>query len=578
VVVDTTADRLIVFGGRGNDVWSLPLAGTNENRWVRLFPEGEAPPASEPVSVYDPVQNRVLALLNSWHGVSDDYDRVQLWELSLAGTPRWRHLQPAGASPGREVGSAVLALDRENNRLLVVGETLGRAGTWSLSLNEGGEWTRLADAPPRLPPSFAGSGQFLVFDSARQRLVAFGSEVWEMPLAGREWASLGRYPCQGGPFFSGPAFDEVGERVIFAGGYCGGPLTFSLATNSWQTTFGPSSAFGAAAVDARRERILYAFGSIGVTSNETTQMSLNTLEFEQLTPNTRGAAPSQGSTFVWDPTRGAIVAFGGENNETATRGLEPGATWRALPNTPAATGWAADAIYDPVRSAIVAFGGTDHPDTVYLLGSKPGANWEPLTVPSAPEPRRSAAASYDSTEQRVLIHGGSFYPFASGNEVDETWALSLNGEPSWTKLTPRGEGPGARAGELGVYDPVARRFIVYGGLSNGEARQDLHALELAGDPKWSVLEPKGTAPELHSPVAVYDADDHRILFVSIDYFGVIAGALELGETPTWHTFCSLGTPPPSIPAAPNVLLAPDGLFVDVATAAYRFDLATPYCD
>ena len=60
--------------------------------------------------------------------------------------------------------------------------------------------------------------------------------------------------------------------------------------------------------------------------------------------------------------------------------------------------------------------------------------------------------------------------------------------------------------------------------------------------------------------------------------GRVVSALELGAAPAWHRFCLRGTPPTRILSMPGVVVVPDGLFLDVDGEAFRFDLATPYCD
>ena len=64
-------------------------------------------------------------------------------------------------------------------------------------------------------------------------------------------------------------------------------------------------------------------------------------------------------------------------------------------------------------------------------------------------------------------------------------------------------------------------------------------------------------------------------------------ALTLTGEPTWHRFCEPGMGMPgSVPFSvigngpSNTLLglAPDGLFVALGDGAFRFNLATEYCD
>jgi len=284
--------------------------------------------------------------------------------------------------------------------------------------------------------------------------------------------------------------------------------------------------------------------------------------------------------LVWDPVREAVLAFGGDKVQTQTwsRAPEAAGPWRALPVSANTGGWGESAVYDTAGSAILTFGGTNGRDSVWRLASRADADWESLAVSAGPEARANAVGVYDSSERRLVIHGGVRDPLSAPVVLDDTWLLSLSGEPIWTKLTARGEGPGARRGEVGVYDPVGHRLIVFGGEKNGETLRDLHALSLGDEPEWSVLEPTSAAPELREPTAFYDGARQRMLFVSNTSFGVVVAALELGEQPVWHTFCELGTPPPADHYRKPVAMMTDALFAAVGAASYRFDLATPYCD
>jgi hypothetical protein len=59
-------------------------------------------------------------------------------------------------------------------------------------------------------------------------------------------------------------------------------------------------------------------------------------------------------------------------------------------------------------------------------------------------------------------------------------------------------------------------------------------------------------------------------------------ALELGQKPFMHRFCegagSLALTGSEAPTNGAIVLTPDGLFLAASGGAFRFDLATPYCD
>jgi hypothetical protein len=196
--------------------------------------------------------------------------------------------------------------------------------------------------------------------------------------------------------------------------------------------------------------------------------------------------------------------------------------------------------------------------------------------------RAEQVSVYDSARHRLVIYGGVHDPLYTDHSVvlEDTWALSLDGEHVWTQLAPRGTAPRPREFfRMGAYDVAGERLILCSVDEAIGSLPELHALSLDDDPTWSLLEPSGNPPErVGRNAVVYDAAGQRIIFIEVDGFGTFATALELGDAPAWHTFCSLGTPPARSVSMPEVVVVPDGLFVDVAGETFRFDLATPYCD
>ena len=96
---------MVVFGGVDstarylNDVWALSLAGTPA--WTQLTPAGTPPSArSDHSAIYDPVRDRMVVFGGILDGVRY---RNDVWALSLAGTPAWTQLTPAGTAAERAV-------------------------------------------------------------------------------------------------------------------------------------------------------------------------------------------------------------------------------------------------------------------------------------------------------------------------------------------------------------------------------------------------------------------------------------------------------------------------------------------
>jgi hypothetical protein len=291
---------------------------------------------------------------------------------------------------------------------------------------------------------------------------------------------------------------------------------------------------------------------------------------------------------VWDPSRAAVVAFGDyQGGDTWLHGLAATDTWAGLAagTTPSVS--FLPAIYDPVGEAVVAFGGYQYKEAkaVVRLASSPGAEWETVPVADGPVERSQHVAVYDEVNRRMVVHGGwrdSSYP--PSEVLGDTWALSLDGAPAWTKLAPVGSAPAKRHGHVAIYDPQGHRMIMVGGRNvSGSPFTDLWSLSLGDAPEWTHLAAGGAGPgAMDHPSAVYDPKGGRLIVLDFAPEGARVFALDLGETVEWHRFCWDGITPAEswdFPGtAPNAVLVEDGLFVTISGGAFRFDLATSYCE
>jgi hypothetical protein len=611
-ILDEAGDRMIVFGGAGNDTWELPLAGPRANEWSELVVQGEHPPANShgnsaltDSAVYDPAGQRMIVLINSTSILAAQSDDVQLWELSLAGAPKWRRLVTAGPDPAGEVQSGRIVLDRDENRLFVIGGAVDETGVWTLSLADPPTWERFADTPvEELPPFYADAS--LLLDAERGQLVLFGGHprlrrVWGLSLATAEWTLLDDGDVASESYGVTATLDAANDRVIVHGGdKLDRTSLFSLATHTWTAADAGDDGswpWGASGVlDPQRGRVVYFSGMTAKAGGEqealntTWAFSLDDLALSELVPATRRADLTMGErSAVWDPVRGVVVAFGGhKSGETWTHGLAPADGWTAaaVGVTPSLTLMAA--IHDPVGEAIIAFGGyaSEDSDALARLASSPGAVWEALAVDGGPAARARHVAVYDAENQRMIIHGGRTREAGEYTSLGDTWALSLDGAPVWTELAAAG--PPARHAPVAIYDPVAQRMIVHGGLdASDDPLTDVWSLSLTGAPVWTQLLPTGTSPgAAFGASAVHDPHGHRMIVVDLaPREGPEAArvfALGLDGAPAWHRFCDPGLTPADLwgthGTATNAVLVDDGLFVTISGGALRFDLQTPYCD
>ncbi len=242
-----------------------------------------------------------------------------------------------------------------------------------------------------------------------------------------------------------------------------------------------------------------------------------------------------------------------------------GPYWRPLTVVPRLNH---SAVYDPVRGRVIVLMGscpTDFGFNSYLFDAQaltlgPTPQWSPLAfVPlpplSGPYGRENVAAIYDEANDRVLVHGG----LAGGltepsgwwcTAFDELWELSLSPAPRWSQIQVAGPAPCGRYAHAGLYDPVRKRVLLFGGTTNprmyctiGAGLNDLWELSVEGTPAWREVAQSGDIPRPGiAGSAFYDRARDRMLFVSQDSVWAMSLAptgswtrLETGSGPTWGT-------------------------------------------
>jgi galactose oxidase-like protein len=135
-VYDAVRDRVLVFGGGTNsgnlnDMWALNFGGGGDGAWQSLaIPPG---PSERNLGLLrlDTTRDRLLL----FGGYGYDYFN-DAWALDLAGTTAWRQLSPAGFLPaGRDRANG--AYDAFRDRLvLACGGIYGANDLWSLSFGD----------------------------------------------------------------------------------------------------------------------------------------------------------------------------------------------------------------------------------------------------------------------------------------------------------------------------------------------------------------------------------------------------------------------------------------------------------
>ncbi|HEY2954743.1 MAG TPA: kelch repeat-containing protein [Candidatus Eisenbacteria bacterium] len=188
LVFDPLRNRVILFGGDNvttfyNDVWVLNLGGTPD--WQQVVPSGASPAARIAMAaIYDPPRDRMVI----FGGYTPSGLLGDLWALNLSGGMSWEPLTAQGTPPSPRWGPAAVYDSGRDRMVMVCGAT--NSGytneVWTLSLAGTPTWLQIG--PAGLPPS----PRFLmpaVFDVSRQRMLLFGGygggplgDLWELTL------------------------------------------------------------------------------------------------------------------------------------------------------------------------------------------------------------------------------------------------------------------------------------------------------------------------------------------------------------------------------------------------------------
>lgn len=524
VIYDPVNDQLVYFGGQfqngttTNAVYTLSLGGTPT--WTLLTPSG-TPPTGRVfnTAIYDSPHHRMVV----FGGESSGSFTSDVWALDLDGPPAWEQLLPSGSPPGART-RAKAVYDAAGQRMVMFGG-YGASGflgdVWSLSLGASPAWQSIAThAGPD-----ARDNHCVVMDDATRRLIVFGgntginvvNDVWALDLAASTWQQLSagtaRFPGSNGGLV---VYDPVGARLV---NQIDGTWTFALDPDAaeWSPLVLPAGPFNAqpAVDDPVHHQMIIVDGGVWE------------LPLEQPSPRwtkvfPSGAAPAEHASAVgvWDSGRNRMLVFGGNDALNALSAFAPDPpAWTALTTSgslPGTNRILPGLVYDAPGDRLVLFGGNATDSVVYELPlSGPNAlRWNALaTAGTSPGPRRAGSMVFDPLLRRAVLMGGvsDFDPMHAPRLFDDLWTLDLSGTPMWTSWNIPTR-PGLRAGHMAALDPIANRMLVFGGYKPlaSLTYNDLWGLNLA-DMTWAQLAPAGGPPSPRRYVgAALDPDANRL--------------------------------------------------------------------
>jgi len=572
LVYDSARNRLIAFGGEGSDyldeTWVFTIAS---GQWSLLPTVGTRPPARRlHGAVYDPSGDR-LVIFGGWaEGLLDD-----VWQLTLSGTPTWSPL-PATGSPGARAGFATV-YDPANDRMVIFGgydgvtPPLERTNdVWALSLGPSPAWTPITTSgTPPSPRFWLAAG----FDPAAGALLVFGgndgglsNQLWKLTLGGTPtWTQVvaaGASPAPRTAHVGG--YDPISHRFVVFGGYG----EFAVLGDLW--VIDPTSPSPQWLDVTPDPSIRARWGSGGVLTpsgafyvvggvNPSGRLEADVWRIQVDSPSEWVAVGDLypyrlQEVMVMDPSRHRFIAFGGSDgvyrNDTYVHPLDTGRGWQYLQTSgtlpPARrlhTG-----IYDPNGDRLVVFGGFNDQllGDLWQLTFSGVPTWSPLSAAGTPpSPRGGHVSIYDPEGQRMIVACGWDGVSGPAYRTGSTYALSLTGTPTWTRLA---DGP-PRSSATAVYDEDHRSMVVFGG-TDPNFLGDSWELSLDGASSWSQIGlPAGPAPrEEHS--AIYDSHRKRmVVFGGYDTPTPYSHnyddlwALKLAGAPAWDPLAASGTAP-----------------------------------
>ncbi len=389
---DPSRSKVVLFGG-DDGAFQSDLYEWNgaTQQWIPISATGQIPGRSLAAFAYDDARNTLVVYGGQG---APDVPLNDTWEFQN-GVWTQRNVVPHSRF------SAMAAYDPVRAETLVFGGTtdfsniLGDTWAWN-----GSVWSFKTNAFPGGPTE----GATMAYDTVNQRLFLFGGYGWpsnEYTNASYTWNGTTWVPVttSGGPpdgrVWHGMAYDSDRGRMMVFGG------------------------------QRRGVGYMRDFWELDSASGVWTQLSAD---------NNNDYGPSRRKRFAmcYDPVHHLTMLFGGETYQ----GTNSGETWlwdaqttmwtlASTTGPSARTG--ASMSFDPERGSIVLFGGNDgayENDTWMWDGD--ARKWTHMAG-TIPPGRSLAALVYDSGRKKHVLFGGQG---AAGYPLEDTWELHLAGSPT----------------------------------------------------------------------------------------------------------------------------------------------------
>ena len=127
--------------------------------------------------------------------------------------------------------------------------------------------------------------------------------------------------------------------------------------------------------------------------------------------------------------------------------------------------------------------------------------WRLLAAASgtSPAPRAHGAAVYDPVARRLVVFGGQGN---DGGVLNDTWAFEL-ATRTWTRLATVGAPPDHRLGADAVYDPVGHQMVLWAGQQGSRFFNDTWTLDLRTH-EWRDVSPARRPQARYGSASTFD--------------------------------------------------------------------------
>jgi len=492
MVYDSGNNRLLIFSGyngtnRLNDLWQWSIGSSAFSE----VSDGTPPPVREfAVAVYDPNNNRVV-VAGGRNGTASSNILEDAWELNTtSGSEAWTDRTPAAGERQSGVRSAYACFDSLNKLMVIFGgqdksleeekhaKVIDLATAGSVPMYEffQNNYLRERDAmgyaynPDRdetlIVGGFARLAEGTIISGEHSNelwLYDHANGFWYQPVLNTQLGFTSREGVSA-------VYDTNRNRFIIFGGLTGNDVTNNVFYNDvWELK-----------ADANG---VYTIKKLSPTGTKPSARWLHAAVYDQTNDRMVIFGGDDGSNFLNDVK--ALSFSGGENG--AWSSITPTGT---APSARRQCAYAYDSNSNYMLITHGATGVNSFVGNTFLLDLTSGSEaWNSISPSgTAPDARRGMTAVYRSTDDKFYLFGG----YDGTSHKNDLYSLtSTTTSPAWVTLSSTGA-PSARRSHAAGYSPTQNKMVIYGGRADSDASfadsNNTYEYSVAGD-SWAKKDP-----------------------------------------------------------------------------------------